>query len=251
MIWWLLENLLGLIVWKWSTFSTNNHAQEQLLLDSPTWLKSPHSFLASRCLERNSWLLPFEKFMESFCTTIKQLWRQVPTMKYQYYLYYAYISFVQILHDFADLGNVNYLVFAPTKELIMMHSQIIWSILACDVLCGSCTDQSRPWKKYRSPMTQAGLESDLQYLKKYCSFFFYWMSTVVCITVCSCWYAQIWKGQKTHCVLPPKRSRFGFPTSPNFNYMGRGWPFLTLPTLHSFYLCWKWQKESISTGQKR
>ena len=58
----------------------------------------------------------------------------------------------------------------------------------------------RPWQ-------QASLEPDSQYLSEYCSFFLPWISAIILITVRSCWYDQIWKGWKNHCVLPPVRWR--------------------------------------------
>ena len=58
--------------------------------------------------------------------------------------------------------------------------------------------RDRPWR-------QISLEPDSQYLREYCSFFLPWISAIILIFVRSCWYDQIWKGWKNHCVLPPVR----------------------------------------------
>ena len=52
------------------------------------------------------------------------------------------------------------------------------------------------------PWQQTDLEPDSQYLSKYCSFFLSWMSALNPITMCSCWFSQIWKVlEKSLCFL--------------------------------------------------
>ena len=69
--------------------------------------------------------------------------------------------------------------------------------------CSNYTDQLHH-KNTDQPWQQAGHKPDSQHLSEYCLFFCSQMSSVILITVCMHWYAQIRKGQKNHWVLSPE-----------------------------------------------